>query len=135
MQRKKPFSGKKKKEQLRARRARKAGAPDRPEGSDKRKEEHDEEEHSSGEESGEESDQREESSSPPQKASNVLTPDNINIPKERFPRNKLVTIFEKETKEEVEARKKRGYLPLDLYHRNHVCTASSYSPPYVHTCA
>lgn len=134
MQRKKPFSGKKKKEQLRARRARKAGAPDRPEGSDKRKEEHDEEEHSSGEESGEESDQREESSSP-QKASNVLTPDNINIPKERFPRNKLVTIFEKETKEEVEARKKRGYLPLDLYHRNHVCTASSYSPPYVHTCA
>lgn len=69
--------------------------------------------------SGEESDQREGSGSPQKAPANVLTPDNITIPKEKFPRNKLVTIFEKETKEEVEARKKKGYLPLDMYHRNH----------------
>jgi hypothetical protein len=127
MQRKKPFSGKKKKEQLRARRARKTGGGE-GHAKDNRKDEHHDgdEEHSSGEEeeeSGEESGDHKESGSPPQKGSNVLTPDNITIPKEKYPRNKLVTVFEKETKEEVEARKKKGYLPLDMYTRNHVRTS------------
>ena len=121
MQRKKPFSGKKKKEQLKIRRARKTGGQEKHPAEKKSEEHEDGEEHSSeDEESGEGSDQHEETSSMQHKASNVLTPDNINIPKEKFPRNKLVTVFEKETKEDVEARKKLGYLPLNMYHRNHV---------------
>ena len=127
MQRKKPFSGKKKKEQLRKRRERKAGSGERGEGEEKRKDEHHDEDPESGEEeSGEEDDEKqEEEASSPKKASNVLTPDNITIPKEKFPRNKLVTVFEKESKEEVEARRKKGYLPLDMYHRNHVRSSSN----------
>lgn len=34
---------------------------------------------------------------------------------------KIETIFEKESQEEIEARKKKGFEPLDLQHRDYVC--------------